>query len=362
MSIFDRTLATIEEKRKYEFNCIPWGLPRYERIVPGIMQKTYYLVTANTGIGKTQFTDEMFMYRPLDFVHNTETDIKVRIFYWSLEVSKESKIVQGIARQLYVTHNLTIPYNKILSMSKSRMSDEEYHLISQTKDYFNRLEDVVTINDEYMNPYGIYKELKAYAHANGTLHYKPINKIVPDGQGGTTTKEELVFDYYEPNNPNEYVISICDHYGLLHLEQGLTIKQTIEKHSRNNVIVRNMFGYIPVGIQQQAADKEELEFFRGNTIESKLLPSLQGLAESKLTGRDCDIALGLFSPARHEIKSFRGYNTAILKDNFRSLHTLKYRHGTPNSIVPLYFDGAVNMFSELPDVGSQELELIYRSL
>lgn len=48
--IFDRALKRINENMLNEHNCIPWGLPRFENVVPGIMQKKYYLITANTGI------------------------------------------------------------------------------------------------------------------------------------------------------------------------------------------------------------------------------------------------------------------------------------------------------------------------
>jgi hypothetical protein len=70
------------------------------------MQKKYYLVTANSGIGKTQFTDAFFMYKPLDYILNNETDIKLKVFYYSLEVDKESKIIQGIAKKIYENYNL----------------------------------------------------------------------------------------------------------------------------------------------------------------------------------------------------------------------------------------------------------------
>lgn len=68
------------------------------------------------------------------------------------------------------------------------------------------------------------------------------------------------------------------------------------------------------------------------------------------------IVLGLFSPNRYGIKNFRGYHIEQelgkqgneLRDNFRSVHILKSRFGSPNGILPLYFDGTVNYFCELP--------------
>lgn len=358
--IFDRALEKIKDNMHNNHNCIPWNLQRFEGVVPGIMQKKFFLVTANTGIGKTQFTDAFFMYRPIDFVLNSQTDIKIKIFYYSLEIDKESKIIQGIARKIYYDYNMVIPYNKILSMNKHRISQEEYDLISSTKDYFDKIEDFVYIYDGTINPYGIYKQLVDYAKSHGTIHKKRITKKVKNEDTGEIHEEEHeIFDYYTPNNPKEYVIIIVDHAALLNSEHGLNIKGTIEKHSNNMVQLRNNFGYIPVLIQQQAATNEDLEIYRGQTLESKLLPSLHGLGETKLTGRDADIVLGLFSPARYELEKFRGYNISKFQDNFRSLHILKYRSGTPNGVVGLYFNGAVNYFEELPKPDSPELNDFY---
>lgn len=49
MSVFDRALKRIQENREREYNCIPFDIfPRFSEYLPGIMQKTYYQVTANS--------------------------------------------------------------------------------------------------------------------------------------------------------------------------------------------------------------------------------------------------------------------------------------------------------------------------
>lgn len=56
MSLFDRTFDHMNNRRERRLsgkvNCIPWGLPRFERESPGIEQGTYYLNTANSKVGK----------------------------------------------------------------------------------------------------------------------------------------------------------------------------------------------------------------------------------------------------------------------------------------------------------------------
>ena len=94
---------------------------------------------------------------------------------------------------------------------------------------------------------------------------------------------------------------------------------------------------------------------------NKLKPSLDGLADNKLTQRDANVILGLFSPFRHEIPKYMGYDIRKFQDNIRFLEIIASRHGGNGAICPLYFDGAVNYFKELPkpddNVG---LEKVYK--
>ena len=56
MSLFDRVYEDLKKKRQRsidgKINCIPFGLPRFENAVAGIEQKKYYIVTANSKVGK----------------------------------------------------------------------------------------------------------------------------------------------------------------------------------------------------------------------------------------------------------------------------------------------------------------------
>lgn len=78
--------------------------------------------------------------------------------------------------------------------------------------------------------------------------------------------------------------------------------------------------------------------------------SLNGymIIKTKLTQRDCDIALGLFAPERFELDNYKGYDIVKLQDHFRSLKILKYRNGIANVRIGLFFDGATSSFEELP--------------
>lgn len=357
-SLFQRALRRIEENKSREFNCLSFEslFPKFSEYLPGIMQKTSYLLSASSKVGKTQIADFMFLYHPYNFIkNNPNSNIKLKIFYFSLEMDLESKITAGISKHIYETANIVVPVNQILSMNrKHRLTDDIYQQILKAEEYFEELQDYLIISDAQQNPTGIYKQMYKYAMDNGKIITKPI-KIKDPETGEEHIKQ--VFDYYIPNNPNEYVIILTDHLAELTTESGKDIKATIEKHSDYGRILRNMFGYIPVDVQQQSAAQESLDKFKANKLE----PSIEGLGETKLTARKANVILGLFSPAIHEIPKYRNYNIERLQDNYRNLSIIRQRNGVSGVNVGLYFNGACNYFKELPR-GVEMTELQYKAI
>lgn len=55
-NLYNRVFDKIVEKRNRllngKINSIPWGFPRFEDSLPGIEQGKYYLITANSKVGK----------------------------------------------------------------------------------------------------------------------------------------------------------------------------------------------------------------------------------------------------------------------------------------------------------------------
>lgn len=347
MSIFDNAIGRIEDNRYKRDNCIPFSgiFPRFSEYLPGIQQKRYYIISGSSGAGKSQLTDHLFVFTPNDFI-STDTDIKLKIFYFSLELDKETKITQWMTRRLYDHYNIRANINILQSVGKNRLSDSIYMALQETKEYFYKLEESVEIIDTTLNPTGIIKRVEEYARNNGTIIKKPCKIKEKQDDGSISEHEVQGFDRYVPNNSNEYVIIIVDHASLLNLESGMPIKQTIEKLSKEFVRLRNRYGYIPVLVQQQSAEMGNLDHFKADKME----PSKQGLAESKLSYNDCDIALGIFSPHAHEIKTYRGYNVVQMGDAYRNLNIFKNRFGIQNVNLGMYFDGAVNYFKELVKV------------
>ena len=198
----------------------------------------------------------------------------------------------------------------------------------------------------------IWKDLKGYAENHGTTYYKEIT--ITDELG--EEKKVKQFDYYIPNDKNEYVFIIIDHVSLIESERGLDLRNSINKVSEYLVIFRNRYNYIPVVVQQQNVETLGLEAFKSN----KIRPTLVGLADSKATGKDCNMLIGITNPYSHELSEYLGYNILKFKTNIRFIEIVLNRDGNSNGICPLFFDGAVNDFRELPLPNeTQKLQEIY---
>lgn len=69
----------------------------------------------------------------------------------------------------------------------------------------------------------------------------------------------------------------------------------------------------------------------------------------------------LFSPARHELKEYLKYDITRFKDHIRFLEIGINRDGEANAMCPLYFNGAVSYFEELPlPFETEQLQKFYQ--
>ena len=209
------------------------------------------------------------------------------------------------------------------------------------QDILQYFEEHVIFPTEKPNPTGIRNWCVRYAEEHGIVHKRKI-----------TIKDELnqpqeieVFDSYEQDNPNEYRMIIIDTINLIDTERGMNLKQSMDKLSEYCAKdLRNKYHYSPIVIQQQAFESEGNDSFKLGRVR----PSVYGLGDSKYISRDANVVLGLFSPARFGITEYFGYDITQLKDHIRFLEVIANRDGEMGGLLPLWFDGAVCDFKELP--------------
>lgn len=358
--LIERILDNLKKRRENavsgNINCIPSPFKRFSSQYPGIQQGHYYLISASTKVGKSMITNYLYLYNPLLYSYYHRDKARVKIFYFNLEETEEVITLRFMSFLLYIFDNIIITPTELRSIEEGKPLDEKIINRLQEdpyKDILNYYEECVEFKS-VRNPTGINNTIKAFCKQNGTTYYK--DQEITNNITGET---EIIkaFDYYEPNDENLYFINIIDHVSLLSLEQGMSIKQCIDLLSSTYLVrLRNRYNIIPVVIQQQAADMESLDRIRSN----KLRPTMNGLAESKLTSRDCQVMLGLFSPYRHEIPEYLGYDVKQLKDHLRFLEVVINREGESNSVCPLYFIGQCNYFEELPLPTDERIEKYYQ--
>lgn len=360
ISLRERVVANLEERRQRildgQLNCIPSPFKRFSEDFIGIEQSCYYTITSFTKGGKSQFTSYTFIYKPLMFCYFTKADVDLKILYFPLEETPERIVQRFISWLLFDFSKGKIRVSpRELRSTTSPVSEEVLEVINsdEFQDMLEYFESHIIFPEEAANPTGIYKYCKNYAEEHGTVYTK-IGKY-KDEFG--VVQERQVFDRYEQDNPNEYRLVIIDTINLIDTERGMTLKQSMDKLSEYCAkYLRNRYNYSPVIIQQQAFDQEGNEAFKMGRVR----PSVAGLGDSKYTSRDTNVVLGLFSPFRFALKEYEGYDISKFKDNIRFLEMIVNRDGEMGGLCPLFFDGAVCQFEELPRPESKgEIAKVY---
>lgn len=354
-------IQNIERRRNRvlngEVNCIPIPFERVRQSFPGIEQKRYYLISGAAKSAKTQITSLMFLFTPILYAYYHPDKVRVKIFYFPLEETEEDVTERFMSYLLYMKSGGKIAKSSTdLNSTDERFPIEE-DIIEKLKseDYQKILrfyEENVFFMEE-KNPTGIYKQLTHYAEQNGTFHKKKM-QFVNKATGALEEKE--VFDYYEPYDKDEYVIVITDHVSLINTEGGLDLRESINKFSNYMIDIRNKYSYIPVVVQQQNTDTISAEAVRSKHI----IPTLNGLADSKAPGKDCNMFIGMTHPYSFgNMASFAGYDTGKMKNNFRLITIVLNRNGNSNGSSGLYFNGKCCVFKELPEPDNPDIKNIY---
>lgn len=310
MSLFNDVVKLADEGLRGNNKGLPMGFPRLSQFIPNIQRGTYYLVGADTGVGKTAFIDSAFMYNPYGYIQAGAKE-KLKIIYYSFEIDKTIKIAKGICRKMFIDDGVVIDVNTLLSRGGRRISREHYELMLSKKPYFDGLEAILDIHDI-------------------PRQYPDISKHIED----VASKEE---------NKGTYIIVIIDHAALLKKYQGET-KANIDALSKELIYLRNRYKIIPVVSQQFNRDGSSTGRFKLDRLE----PQMSDFKDSGETQADANIVIGLFSPARYQLPFFRDYDIKRLRDRYRFCSVMKNRDGEADLGTSLNFIGECGFFRELP--------------
>ncbi len=365
MSDFKEVVSYLQNRRQRavegKYNCIPLPFPRFKHIWPGVEMGKYIIVTAAQKIGKTKFTDFLFVYNLVDFLIR-HPEMRVKILYFSLEDTARKKYVDYLCHLLMRLDTLDVSSTQLESIDNEHpIKPEILDLIQSEKyqRYIRKYEEVVQYVDTVKNPTGVNKECREYALSHGHLNFKEMEMKNPES--GNMEKRSVVdpMNPYTPDDPEEYRIVILDNAANLSNENGLSKRETIEKMSKYAVTLRDQLNYIFVLVQHQAQDLESNESFKLD----RMKPRTDSLADCKTTSRDANMIIGLYSPFKFQKTSYEGYDITKLRNNVRFMEILDDRnYGANGNICPLMFEGASTYFRELPLPNDPKMKSVYEYL
>ena len=334
-----KVYSNLERRVKYnkeaDITSLPTRLQRLDQYTTGVQQGMYILVGAETGVGKTKFTRDQYLYYAYNYWLKNQEGFDIEFIDFSLEMTAEDNMADLITKDIYADHKKIVTRNMLLSQSRDenglrkKLSEDNYKLFKSYEEKYSKFEEKLTVIDGSVSVKQFHDALFEVAKRNGKFEYPNAKSIEEAGK-------------YIPNNPKKFIIFVFDTVNLG--EGGDSIKATIDRISRLTVLFCNTCRFTGIIIQQFNADSSDTLRQR-HGIQT---PMLRDFEDSKRTTKDAHIVYGLFDPTRYAMDTLLGYDVKTLGDQFRSLHLLKNRFGEANRAVGLLFKGAVGMFAELP--------------
>lgn len=140
-----------------KINCIPSPFKRFSEEFPGIEKAKYIGVTGNQKSGKSQITDYIFVLHPLIYAFKNKDKVRVKIFYFSLEMSIQEKYDQFTCFWLYYISKgkIRIDSKKLNSLNSEHPLSNDILLILESKEYrefFDFIEDNIIFEETIRNP------------------------------------------------------------------------------------------------------------------------------------------------------------------------------------------------------------------
>jgi hypothetical protein len=347
MTEFDLLKKEVDNGIQGRNSGIPMGFRRLNKYI-GIRKRIYTVIFGATGSGKSAFCHSAYILHPFDwwYANKNTSNVKLKFILFSMERSKVYTLAKWTSRKIFLDQGVNIPIAKLLGWWDTKLTKDEHDLFLMYENYINELTAICDIIEGAQNPTGIYKYVRKYAEANGTIeNINEYDKI------------------YHPRHPNEIVIPIVDHFGLIKMEKGMTKKEAIDKTSEYFQWMRDFLGYTPIGVSQINRDLSNPIYQKMDAFE----PNLDQIKESGRPAEDSDVVISLFQPSRYKTNDASYNNVSKFispegADCFRSIKILKNTYGESDLRIGMGFHGSTGTFAELPkpkDMDSFDYETLF---
>ncbi len=347
MTEFDLLKKEVDNGIQGRNSGIPMGFRRLNKYI-GIRKRIYTVIFGATGSGKSAFCHSAYILHPFDwwYANKNTSNVKLKFILFSMERSKVYTLAKWTSRKIFLDQGVNIPIAKLLGWWDTKLTKDEHDMFLMYENYINELTAICDIIEGAQNPTGIYKYVRKYAEANGTIeNINEYDKI------------------YHPRHPNEIVIPIVDHFGLIKMEKGMSKKEAIDKTSEYFQWMRDFLGYTPIGVSQINRDLSNPIYQKMDAFE----PNIDQIKESGRPAEDSDVVVSLFQPSRYKTNDASYNNVSKFispegADCFRSIKILKNTYGESDLRIGMGFHGSTGTFAELPkpkDMDSFDFETLF---
>lgn len=301
------------------------GSAKLDLYTDGYLPGTSYLIGGASGSGKSTWALWTYIYQPLIHYLNGEgLERDPRWLLFSLEMTRSQVYAKLVSMYIFDNFGVELKFKQIFSRGKDCiLTDEEYELLVQCTDFIKVLDERLTFYE------GSLTEAIYLREVNRELEKWGIFK---DGK-------------YIPNNPNQILGILIDHMTLVKASNGRTKKEEIDAISRDSVQIRNNTKIVsPIMISQFNRNANGQERMKQGLQD----PSMEDYKDSGSLLEDSQVAIGIFSPHKYKLSTYKKYNIKILEQCFIGIFLLKSRFGSSDLMIPTGFYGDCSHYADLP--------------
>ncbi len=323
------------------------GVVRIYDYIYGTHAGRYYLIGADSGVGKTTIADYMYVISLYEDCKRTGKNLY--IYYCSFEIGRMDKISRWISCYVFKLFGELMPSNYIMSYIKGleiRKEDRLKIVLAYAK--VMEMCKCIRMMDDIMHPTAIYNEIvDLYEKHDGIV----IREELSDEDKKKYKKGKVI--KYIAKDPHELRVLIIDHLALVGHESGLDLKGLMDKQSFYNMLLRNKFKMCIIAIQQFSTDL--MSWQRTMKKDAKvLIPQRLDFGDSKTTFRDADVVIGYVKPLIYDYAEFEKYRILgdygpdCLGGYFIAQCLIKNRYGMSNRVCPVFLDPVSSHMYDLP--------------
>lgn len=315
---------------------LPNGMKRLNQYLYGTHRMRYYLIGADSSVGKTTLADYMYFYNLYQAAQRK--GIPLKIDYYSFEIPEVMKKARMASLIYMLEYKKEMPIDFMLGQDAEsrRVNQDETKKLARVSMKVEEIFDHINFVEAPRTPQQLWHRMVERAEESGEV------KRAKNAVGLPT---EIIG--FTPKDPNEFRLTMIDHLALIELSQGLSIKQSMDLTSIFLTRGRNLFGDTAVVVQQFNTEMQ------GSARDAKnamaYVPSRLDFGDSRYSFRDADVVMGLTRPSDFQLNKFGEYTELEQWGQYFIVNFLmKNRYGGLSKGIPYFTDPIAGIPEELP--------------